>query len=80
MEFMHINSSGILVIKPKDNEKQIREEIFQKLVQAFSEYLTPKTKKRIRRGLKKTSKILAGMINQVKKKDIKSDRKIIKFN
>ncbi len=77
---MHIDRSGALIIKPKDKEKQIREGIFQKLVQAFSEYLTPKTKKRIRRGLKKTSKFLAGMIDQMKKKDIQSDWKIIKYN
>ena len=77
---MHITGSGVLVMKSKDKEKQIREEIFQKLLRIFSEYLTPKASKRIRKGLKKTSKILAGTIDQMKKKDIKSVRTITKYN
>ena len=77
---MYITRSGAIIIKAKENEKQIREEIFQKLLEVFNEYLTPKTEKRIRRGLKKTSKILAGAIEEVKKKDNEPTRIITKYN
>ena len=68
---MHIVKSGKLTYRQKDKKKQIREEIYQKLLQSFHEYLTPRSKAEMKRKLKKTSKDLTQIVLKVKKEALK---------
>jgi hypothetical protein len=68
---MHIVKSGKLTYRQKDKEKQVREEIYQKLLKSFHEYLTPRSKAGVKRKLKKTSKDLTEMVLKVKRETLK---------
>jgi hypothetical protein len=64
---MHIVKSGKLMFSQKDKKKQVREEIYQKLLQSFQEYMTPRSEAVMKRKLEKTSKDLTEIVLKVKK-------------
>ena len=64
---MHIVKSGKLMFRQKDKKKQVREEIYQKLLQSFQEYITPHSEAGMKRKLEKTSKDLTEIVLKVKK-------------
>jgi hypothetical protein len=64
---MHIVKSGKLMFRQKDKKKQVREEIYQKLLQSFQEYITPRSEAGMKRKLEKTSKDLTEIVLKVKK-------------
>lgn len=55
------------MFRQKDKKKQVREEIYQKLMVSFQEYMTPLSKAGMKRKLKKASKDLSELVLKAKK-------------